>query len=129
MMQYLRTIVISNVRWTVIFSIIAFIFMGSQALILRIINSLFLGGLIIFCKGGLSFASYLGGFDLFSYSHKKLRNYAKKKLEENDEIDHDRDPGSYYDYINNRKKNRDFLVPLSIGGIFMIISAVLIIFC
>ena len=129
MKQYLQKMIISNVKWAIVFTVLTFALMSSQALFIRIINSIFLGGLLIFCKGGLGFTSYLGGFDLFSYSHKKLRNYSKKNENNNDETDPDRDPGSYYDYINNRKKNRDFLVPLSVGGIFMIISAVLTIFC
>lgn len=81
----------------------------------KIINGLFFSGTIIFGIGAMGFASYLGGFDLFKYTHRKLSQYSAKNLKNpvHQSI------GTYYDYIADKKSNKYYLFPLSVGGIYI----------
>ena len=91
----------------------------------RLADSFFCGGVVLLCVGGLGFASYLGGFDLFSYTHKKLSKYSKKNIGDPDY----EDVGSYHEYIGNKRRSKGFVLPLIIGGALLMLSFVLTIFC
>ena len=91
----------------------------------KIIDALFCAGLGVLCIGGLGFAAYLGGFDLFAYTTRKLSKYSRKNID-NPDIE---DVGSYHEYIGNKRRSKGFVLPLTIGGALLMLSFVLTIFC
>lgn len=91
----------------------------------KIIDALFCAGLAVLCIGGLGFAAYLGGFDLFAYTTRKLSKYSRKNID-NPDIE---DVGSYHEYIGNKRRSKGFVLPLTIGGALLMLSFVLTIFC
>ncbi len=91
----------------------------------KIINAFFCGGAGVLCAGGFGLAAYLGGFDLFYYTHKKLSKYSKKNMDDPDF----EDVGSYHQYIENKRRSKGFLVPLAVGALFMFCSLVLTALC
>lgn len=91
----------------------------------KMIDALFCAGLGVLCIGGLGFAAYLGGFDLFSYTTRKLSKYSRKNID-NPDIE---DVGSYHEYIGNKRRSKGFVLPLTIGGALLMLSFVLTIFC
>lgn len=91
----------------------------------KMIDALFCAGLGVLCIGGLGFAAYLGGFDLFAYTTRKLSKYSRKNID-NPDIE---DVGSYHEYIGNKRRNKGFVLPLTIGGALLMLSFVLTIFC
>ena len=92
------------IKWAVVLSLLSFLLLRDSSWGMRIVNSICLGGLILTAFGGLGFASWLGGFDLFEYAHKKLSRYSKKNIEEGIKDD----VGSYYDFISQNNENRPF---------------------
>lgn len=91
----------------------------------KVIDALFCAGLGVLCIGGLGFAAYLGGFDLFAYTTRKLSKYSRKNID-NPDIE---DVGSYHEYIGNKRRSKGFVLPLTIGGALLMLSFVLTIFC
>ena len=91
----------------------------------KMIDALFCAGLGVLCIGGLGFAAYLGGFDLFAYTTRKLSKYSRKNID-NPDIE---DVGSYHEYIGNKRRSKGFVLPLTIGGALLMLSFVLTIFC
>ena len=91
----------------------------------KVIDALFCAGLAVLCIGGLGFAAYLGGFDLFAYTTRKLSKYSRKNID-NPDIE---DVGSYHEYIGNKRRSKGFVLPLTIGGALLMLSFVLTIFC
>lgn len=91
----------------------------------KMIDALFCGGLGVLCIGGLGFAAYLGGFDLFAYTTRKLSKYSRKNID-NPDIE---DVGSYHEYISGKWRSKGFVLPLIIGAVFIILSFVLTAFC
>ena len=91
----------------------------------KVIDALFCAGLGVLCIGGLGFAAYLGGFDLFAYTTRKLSKYSRKNID-NPDIE---DVGSYHEYIGNKRRSKGFVLPLIIGGALLMLSFVLTIFC
>lgn len=118
MKQYKTRTILNYAKWAVIITVLSGIFIKHGSLSVRIVNAFTIGGLVMAAIGGLGFAGYLGGFELFSYSFKKLRRYSRK----NKDLPDEDDVGSYYDYINSRRKTLDFLIPLAIGAVFIAIS-------
>lgn len=110
------------VKWGIALSVLACLLLRDSSWGMRIINSIFLGGLILTAVGGLGFASWLGGFDLFEYAHKKLSRYSKKNIEEGVKDD----VGSYYDFISGKERKSTFLIPLCVGVGFVLFSVLLI---
>jgi hypothetical protein len=110
------------IKWAVVLSLLSFLLLRDSSWGMRIVNSIFLGGLILTAFGGLGFASWLGGFDLFEYAHKKLSRYSKKNIEEGIKDD----VGSYYDFISQKQRKSTFLIPLGVGFGFVLISILLI---
>lgn len=79
-------------------------------------DGLFISGAIIFFCGALSFVTYFGAFDIFSYNIKRLSKNGREKYK------------SLYDYSvkreeNNKKLNYPF-IPYFVVGIFLVIISV-----
>lgn len=110
------------IKWGIALSLLSCLLLRDSSWGMRIVNSVFLGGLILTAVGGLGFASWLGGFDLFEYAHKKLSRYSKKNIEEGVKDD----VGSYYDFISQKQRKSTFLIPLGVGTGFVLISILLI---
>lgn len=68
------------IKWAVALSLLSCLLLRDSSWGMRIVNSIFLGGLILTAFGGLGFASWLGGFDLFEYAHKNFLAIPRKIL-------------------------------------------------
>lgn len=98
--------------------------------IYRIIDSLFIGSMIPLIIGGFRLAKYMGSFDLLVYTHRKLWKYGtrhEKFEEENEAIAPNsiEKPGTYADYLGEKKSVPAFKEPLLIGGIFFFAALIL----
>lgn len=122
MNAYAKRVTSICIKWAVVLSLLSCLLLRDSSWGMRIVNSIFLGGLILIAFGGLGFASWLGGFDLFEYAHKKLSRYSKKNIEEGIKDD----VGSYYDFISQKQRKSTFLIPLGVGFGFVLISILLI---
>ena len=107
--------------------ILYFLFSHEAEASYRMINCLFLGGMLPFIWGAARFIRGSGTFDLFVYSHRKVWKYGKrheKEEEENEAIAPGTTEtlGSYYDYLSEKKKGPSCLEPLAAGAVFLILS-------
>lgn len=93
----------------------------------RIVDGLFVGGIIPFLLGGMRLVKASGTFDLFVYTHKKIWKYAKdhgKGDEENEKSASGTTelPDSYYDYLQKKEHSSAYLEPLAAGLLYLAVS-------
>ncbi|MGI5982254.1 MAG: hypothetical protein ACOX8F_02255 [Sakamotonia sp.] len=104
-------------------------FQKDQIFLYRLIDGLFIGGMLPMILGCFRLAKYAGSFDLLIYSHKKLARSGKNS----DLSEEGKDPngsgapapeqlGSYSDYLNQKKTAATYKEPLLAGGVFMLAS-------
>lgn len=105
----------------VVACVVAGLAIPQEIAIYRAINGVFFGGILVFSCGAIGFASHLGGFDLFKYTHYKWGQYSKKNA--NNPLK--TQLGTYYDYLSKKqdtKQNTGYFIPLCLGGLFIIIA-------
>ena len=104
-------------------------FQKDQIFLYRLIDGLFIGGMLPMILGCFRLAKYAGTFDRLIYSHKKLARSGQNS----DLSEEGKDPngsgapapeqlGSYSDYLNQKKTAATYKEPLLAGGVFMLAS-------
>ena len=104
-------------------------FQKDQIFLYRLIDGLFIGGMLPMILGCFRLAKYAGSFDLLVYSHKKLARSGKNS----DLSQEEKDPGSsaapapeqlgsYSDYLTQKKPAATYKEPLLAGGVFILAS-------
>lgn len=104
-------------------------FQKDQIFLYRLIDGLFIGGMLPMILGCFRLAKYAGSFDLLVYSHKKLARSGKNSDLAQDEKDSNGSAapapeqlGSYSDYLTQKKPAATYKEPLLAGGIFILAS-------
>lgn len=88
----------------------------------RYSDSLFLSGVILMSVGGIQLILRLGIFDLLIFSFQAIGKHSPKQVESS-ETDNSKEPvSSYHSYLSQKKKSKDFVVPMLIGISFIILS-------
>lgn len=105
---------------------IAFPVSTDKVLLTRILNGLFFGGLLVAAWGGIALAANLGAFSLIAYSNKKVWQTIFRKREN---IPEEKRVGSYFDYLQKKKKRREVREMLLAGFIPLIVSVVVSFIC
>lgn len=108
-----------------IISVLAAIVAPESVFFFRIINGLFIGGLVLLLWFMCTYVSSLGLFDIVGYSFRKFGQYSKKNIhliEENPE----KKMGSFHDYLQTKAKKSANFSPLISGGMLIAISIALV---
>ena len=100
-------------------------FQKDQIFLYRLIDGLFIGGMLPMILGCFRLAKYAGSFDLLVYSHKKLARSGKNSEEKDPGSSAAPAPeqlGSYSDYLTQKKPAATYKEPLLAGGVFILAS-------
>lgn len=105
-------------------TVVAFLLIPHADPLTRCINALFVAGIIFMVIGIFRLTRHLHMYDLFLYSSKKFAQVLKTKHYIKGE-----DPlGNYHDYLQTTSYNRPFAEFLTVGGGFVGLSFLLILF-
>ncbi len=108
-----------------------FFLQKEDPVLVRLIDSLFLGGLIPFIIGSWRLVCAVGSFDLFVYSNKKIWGRRKRKqdsLEDPTEENLKKDTrfaGSYHDYVLQKGPAKPYGAYMLSGFAFIALSLLL----
>lgn len=104
-------------------ALVAGLLIPGRTAMLKGINGLFCGGLAVFLLGLFRLVCRMGIFDLFLYSHQKLRQYSKRYKEEHP--DEEQKVGAYHEYLQQKEVTTHHRAPLAAGGLFIALSVVI----
>lgn len=96
------------------------------SLLYRVINGLFVGGIIVLFYGLLSYVAKVGFFDLFVYSHKKLFRHSKHN-EDSKDGDEPKKLGSFHEYLLEKEEKQTRTKPIVVGGLLVAASILLVV--
>lgn len=136
-MIYLKQFSVKNFRKFLavggLICLVYFFLERDSRLAYRIVDGLFVGGIIPFLLGGMRLVKASGTFDLFVYTHRKIWKYAKnheKEEEENEKTAPGTTEtlGSYYEYLQKKEKEQEYssayLEPLAAGLLYLAVSLI-----
>lgn len=110
-------------------AVVLFIFRGNVPIFIRLIDSLFLGGLIPFTVGSWRLVCNVGSFDLFVYTNGKIwGGFGKKNrttITDEDKKASERYAGSYHDYVMRKKPGKPYGAYMLTGSVVLTVSVIL----
>lgn len=103
---------------------IYFLLSSGSTFQIRLIDSLFIGGLLPFVIGSFRWVSSVGLFDLFVYSNKRVwgrhRNaHERSEMTEREQETYERTQGSFHDYLLKKVPSRPSAAYLLSGSLYL----------